>query len=68
MGGISTDHRRALRAGASGASKRSAKNKQCPVCEKKNAVNRHVDGDFVLKKCRYCDYEYGYFMGNKGGR
>jgi len=37
-----------------------SKDKQCPVCKRKGAVNRRVQGNFLIQICRWedCDYTH----------
>ena len=48
---------------ASVGMKRSAEKRRCPKCNRKGAVKKLVDGDYVQRTCRFCGWCRGHFVG-----
>jgi ribosomal protein L37AE/L43A len=50
------------RSNVSDGLRESAKARACPSCLRRGAIKRTVEADFVLRVCRYCDFEEGRYL------
>lgn len=56
-----TGARNAWRENVAEGLRESAEHRRCPKCDRKGAITRTVEpkSGFVLRTCRYCDFEKG---------
>lgn len=59
---MDADLKRRQKKGLSKRMKAEAESRRCPSCGRKAALSRHQDADFVVRVCRYCDYEKGGYV------
>lgn len=53
---------RQMKDGLSRKMKRLAEARRCPKCNRKSALSKRKDGEYVEVNCRYCGFSRGGFI------